>query len=543
MPVTMLPVRGLGSVGVISDLNPYDLPPNALSAGVNIRFENGKITRGPVYRTVHEYTGHNPAFVFSTPPITTSYEGIVTVSADGATIKQVVGTTETDVSPSGVVGMVVDDPFTHTFLGATTYLNRNSHAPLMKRASDAKFSTLPHWPADTRCKALRSYKDFLVALNVTKGATQYRSMVKWSDMAQFGGYPPSWDETSTSGSAGENILNEMKDEILDGMSLRDSFIIYGTNEVWTMDYIGGNFMFRFRKLYDSVGVINQNCVVQIDGLHYVFDKNDIYVHDGATKKSIIHGKNKDFVFQSLKYKLRHRFFVTHSPTLNEIYFCYVADDRFTGFRGATTGCNRIAAYNYRLDCWSFYDAPNVTGACLASVSSAKSYNDIMDFSHAEHGGSYLANEDDKDLHTLFSGVADAELGLTKSRIYGLDPIIGGRLVRPYDLEANKPAFAERIGIDLDEIGADLTLYKALHAIYPQLGVRGDHSGVSFQFGASDVVDSEPLWGPVYTFDPRRDSKVDIREAGKYLCYRIYHEGLTDFTFSGFDMLLALRGRR
>src|SRR3546814_18151609 len=78
----------------------------------------------------------------------------------------------------------------------------------------------------------------------------------------------------------------MKVEIIDGLSLRDSFIIYAKNEVWTMDYIGGNYLFRWRKIYDKVGILNQNCVVQVDGLHYVFDKDDIYLHDGASKKSI-----------------------------------------------------------------------------------------------------------------------------------------------------------------------------------------------------------------------------------------------------------------
>src|SRR3546814_15319645 len=75
-----------------------------------------------------------------------------------------------------------------------------------------------------------AYKDFLIALNVTKGATNYPTMVKWSDLTGFGAVPASWDHTSPSNSAGENIINEMKVEIIDGLSLRDSFIIYAKNE-------------------------------------------------------------------------------------------------------------------------------------------------------------------------------------------------------------------------------------------------------------------------------------------------------------------------
>src|SRR3546814_3760053 len=101
-----------------------------------------------------------------------------------------------------------------------------------------------------------------------------------------------------------------------------------------------------------------------------------------------------------------------------------------------------------------------------------------------------------------------------------------------------PSFIERVGIDLDEIGADLTLYKSLQSIYPQLGIRGEVSNVSFQFGASDIVGQEPLWSTQTVYDPRTDNKVDIREAGRYLAYRLYHAGPTDFTFSGFDLKVS-----
>src|SRR3546814_19231020 len=81
MPNATLPVRELGSFGIIADINPYDRPPAALSAGVNVRFENGKITRGPVVRRVYEFeVGFSPAFMLSLPPVSSPYEGIVAVS-------------------------------------------------------------------------------------------------------------------------------------------------------------------------------------------------------------------------------------------------------------------------------------------------------------------------------------------------------------------------------------------------------------------------------------------------------------------------------
>lgn len=114
-------------------------------------------------------------------------------------------------------------PITHSFLGAVTYLNKRSHAPFMRRQADAKFVPLANWDPDWRCAVLRPYKDFLVALDVRKGAVEYPQMIKWSDIALYGDAPPSWDAGSTTNSAGENVLNEMKGRILDGHTLRDTF--------------------------------------------------------------------------------------------------------------------------------------------------------------------------------------------------------------------------------------------------------------------------------------------------------------------------------
>ena len=42
MAGTTLPVRDLGGVGVITDINSYNLPINAFTAGINVRFDEGK---------------------------------------------------------------------------------------------------------------------------------------------------------------------------------------------------------------------------------------------------------------------------------------------------------------------------------------------------------------------------------------------------------------------------------------------------------------------------------------------------------------------
>src|SRR3546814_14580706 len=111
-------------------------------------------------------------------------------------------------------------------------------------------------------------------------------------------------------------------------------------------------------------------------------------------------------------------------------FFYPSGDRVARFRSGG-GFNRGAVYNYRLANWAFYELPNVPSGCLSTVSSALSYNDVMDSSYQEMGGSYVSNEDDQDLHALFVAPQADAAGLSASRIYGLDLFTGGQIGRAH----------------------------------------------------------------------------------------------------------------
>ena len=543
-----VPVRNLGAAGIVSDIHPYDLPSNVFSAGVNVRFENGTVSRGPVSRSVFDLTAYDPTFspgyVFNVPPAITGNESLVTIASDYSKAYEIVGSTVINITASAM--SATSDtlaPTTHSFLGAVTYLNKRSHVPFMRRQADAAFVPLSNWDSDWRCAVLRPYKDFLIALDVRKGAAEFPQMIKWSDITQYGDAPPSWDATLTTNSAGENILNEMKGRVLDGLGLRDTFMLYGENEVWAMNYTGGAFIFDFRKRFDDVGVIAPNCVVEVDGQHFVFDRNDIIVHDGASKRSLAHGKNKDFIFRGLIRDLQHLCFVTHNPALNEIMFAYPSQDRLVGFANPTTGCNRAAVYNYRRDNWTFYDLPNVNSATYAVVETGQTWASAGATSWADMGGTYMVDTAFNDRHLIMASRLDASQAITASRLIGFDLISGSRLARPVVTELLRDAFAERIGIDLDEAGVQISAYKSLLKVYPQAVVTEGEGGITFQFGANDVPALSPVWDVAQSFDPLVDYQLNVRSAGRYIAHRLRHTGNADFSYSGFDANVTARGKR
>lgn len=536
------PVRRLGAGGIVTDAHPADLEdPAVFTAGVNVRFSNGRVSRGPVARTIAALD-FQPGHALSIPPSSGGYDEIIMVSNDFGKLKRLNVSTLEDLTPEGLVGVIDAKPITSCFLGGVSYISRETHHPLFKTPNDDRYAPLTGWPLGYRAKVLRAYKDQLVALGVTKGGAFYPTMVKWSDIATFGGPPGSWATDDPTNSAGENIVNEMQHSLVDGLALRNSFILYCTNSVWSMDYTGGLEVYQFTKLFDESGVISPNCVVQVGGQHFVFDRNDIYVHDGIAPRSIADGKVREFVFDALDTSRSHLCFVTHDSKLSEVRFCYPSADRLVGFRNPTSGCNRAAVFNYANGTWTFYDLPNVTGFCRSSIISGADWDDDDEVTWDDASGLFSSTEGDESQHGMYVAPSDPSQGLTVPRLYGYDLVAGGLLTTVAEPEALRPAFVERTGIDLDVLGKNLTQYVHMQAIWPQASIEYPEDAY-WQFGGNDLVNSEPVWSDRVTYDPATEAKIDINEAGKYLAYRFSVGGTGDFKLSGFDIQLVTRGRR
>ena len=254
------------------------------------------------------------------------------------------------------------------------------------------------------------------------------------------------------------------------------------------------------------------------------------------------GTVKDFIFDALDFSRLHLCFVTHDAKLTEIRFTYPSGDRLVGFRGPTTGCNRQAVFNYSNGTWSFYDVPNITGHCKSALITGGNWDTDPDVRFDNSAGQWLSSEGDKGRHILAVGRSDVTQGLLAPRLFGVDLVTGGRLPIPAEPETVRPVFLERTGIDLDSSAKNLTQYVHLQAIWPQMRADTPTDGY-WQFGASDFVGSQPLWGPQMPFDPATETRLDINESGKYLGYRYVLSGSGDFSLTGFDVQLVVRGRR
>jgi hypothetical protein len=539
----IFPVKDLAQYGLITDVDPYDLPPNAWSSAVNVRFQNNKVTRGPVCRNVKGPLAFtDPRFVLGSQP--NSGQDLLFIGYLNGQLTSFVGGTETSVIPTTYTLTSTDAIYTATRLANVQYVNRSDRNPwfLLPGASTFVDLSTVSWPANTTANILRSVGGALCAFNITQNGVQSPTGVITSNFPTAGTVPSTFN-TNVSTDATSNILPEFEGEILDAQTLQNIMYIYGENEVWQMVQVGGTEVFDYSLLFTNRGVINSNCVFEYNGLHYVFGTNDIWVHDGVTPRSIVTDRTREFIFGGLDATFANRCQVYWDNLLQTINFAYRSGDALAKFTNSPDGANRQVVYDPARDRWVADDLPLTFFAGRANLDTSIEYA-TANQTYSNIGGTYQSLSDTFKKSTVFVGDSNTAANLTES-LYAHDP--SGPLSQvssPIDPNATQPSFLERTGIDLDQLGADLKGYKVCQSIYPQGRLDMNASPLVFTMGAADFFNEDETVDPVtMTYDGLSNYKLDFGIAGRWLDIQILSPSFLFFSLSKLDLDLDTFGER
>lgn len=447
---------------------------------------------------------------------------------------------------------------TYCELASVGYFNRGDWPPQYFGPESTVFAPIPNQESKWTCRSLRAFGDFLIALNVTKPPTwvspfsgvtvvggSLPNLFKWSDVVLEGNTPGSWDPTNPNTSAGENPLEGLTSPIVDGLAMRNLFMVYSETEIWAVEQTGTQSVFQFQQAFSDGGLIAPNCVVEVAGVHYCFGPNDIYKHDGSEKVSIVDKRNRQSIFRNLNAKAAEQCFVQYIPHLDSILFAYQTGDTFFSFRTPPTeGCNAGALYDISNDTWTFIDLPNVAGFAMANADMIYTYASVPSGStYANFGGSYYDQQNTFRKSAVAVSASSTDAGITQNRLLGYDFMDVGWLAFNYEPEVNTQAFVERTGIALDQLGSNLATYKRLRRIFPLVASLNPNVQVQVQIGYSNTPAGAVTWGPVQSFDPATQYKVDTITGGRYLAIRFLIPTPADFEIAGFDADVSDGGRR
>ncbi len=438
--------------------------------------------------------------VFTTPAVTpyyvTSYQTATKkyiVHAGTAAVYVDDGTTRTNITGTAPTGGV-DDRWTGGTLNGVFTLNNGVDVP-MYWAGTGTLASVGGWDTNWRCKAFRPFKNFLVALNVTKTGTNYPYMVKWSTTLDPGAITAAgdWDITNPAKDAGEVDLSETPDVIIDCLPLGDNNIIYKERSMYAMTYVGAPYIFRFQRLPGESGILAAGCVANTPLGHVVLTAGDVVVNNGTGVQSIANGVIRDYIFKNISSLYYKRAFVVPNPQKNEVWICFPY--------GNSSTCNKACVWNWIDKTWSIRSLANVTYGCSGQVEVSITSTDWTDTDTWDSDASSW-NENE-------ASPTESRLILCHST-----PYISLADVGTSDFGSLISATLERTGIDL----GDPTRVKTITSIRPVIdGTNAMQVGV--QVGYSMYPDQTPTWGAVQNFSVGTSYKVDTLTSGRYLSIR------------------------
>lgn len=411
------------------------------------------------------------------------------------------GNTHDDITRAsgGAYTATTELQWTGCVSGDVVYLNNGEDLPQYIGTSGSNLANFPtggsNWPSNLRCKSLRSFKSYLIAMNLTEGASLRPQSVRWSTASDPGSLPY-WDITDPTLEAGENVLAETDGVVVDGLSLGDSFIIYKSDSVTGMQLVGGQFVMSFYKIFTDDGIMSQNCVTNIPGQHFVASDTDVYVHNGSTKQSIISGKARDILFSIIDRSYKHRSYCVTDMKNKEALFCFVLAGS-----GATLP-NLAMVYNWDNGSVSIRSLPGASYIATGSISS---------YGTTPQTWATDVNTWESDV-SLWS---DNGQSVSAQRLVILDTA-NNKFYADGDYTTDAGTyiqnFCQRTGID----AGDPDKIKFVSRIIPRLTGTGS---VDVDVCTQDVRGGTETWTAAGRYTIGTSRKIDCRASGRYIGVR------------------------
>ena len=388
---------------------------------------------------------------------------------------------------------------------------------------------------DLTCQSLSGFKNHIIATNILRkfdGSAVEEiqdRMIKWS--TQHGHYaePDTWDVTDKDQDAGEYELLDTPGPIVDAMPMGEVFMIYKTDSIYMMNYVGTPYIFSFKALDPDTGIIAKGAVAEFPGGHFFVSFADCYVNNGQQVTPILTGKVRDEMFNNLNGDHYDRIFCVTQPHYNEIWVCYPTSDN--------DYCDRAMVWNYKDNTFTFRDLPNITDAKLGVATIRDTVEVTWDDIDPDPS---VPDVPWDSLTTMPWGTVAYQNVVSNLVMASPDSI---KLFRDRSGQLNDTdvmyAFVERTGIDL----GDPSSVKQLRAVWPKIETSGASIPMKVYTGYQMATDKPVTWDGPFTFDPDTQSKISVRATGKFLGIRFESQSDTSWTISGLELEYENSGRR
>lgn len=503
------------SGGLAPDQVNYNLPDGIFSDARNVRFRDDSAEKCKGNSAVF---GSLSATAIWASPIsdgTTPYwiygNESVLYATDGTTHAQVSTTSYNAPVNIGYTGGVF-----HGFqiLNDTNAIPQRWAPGLANKVRD-----LDNWPSNTFCKVIRPFGNFLVALRVTQDGLYNPRLLRWSDAAAFGALPPSWDYTDPTNQAGITELGHTEDEIVDGLALRDSFIVYKGASTFLMTPVGGLDVFAFREIFTESGLLSENCVAAFNSNHFVLSDHDVIVHDGSSMQSVADKRIRRFIFNNINSQRFDRSFVVLNRRERQIKVCFPESGNDYANLAAVWS---IADNTWHIEELGFPMSYAAEGIVVGSELTFDGLTGTFD----DQDGTF-----DEMSFTPFARRLVFWRGTAKQALQSdTGETFNGTTMSCYVERAN-------MGLTRDVGGI-----KRIKRVFPKIiGTSGDTFVI--RVGTRSVIDGSVTYSGPFNFTIGSSYKIDCRVSGRWISLRMETSVTNSWRLAGFDVEFDGDGRR
>ena len=514
----MAMITGLGTVGIIKDQPAYTLPPNAWSDGRYVRMSEGSVEKFLGHRQAIRTPTAAPYFVLPIKTATAAY----CIYAGNANVYITDGTTHKTITRSAGTysASTTSNPWTGGVMGGKVFLNNGTDVPQVWSSIDFATPTLltdlTNWPSTspvTTCKALGSFKQFMIAMNTKLGSTSYPRMVKWSHASAFNTIPSSWDETNAALDAGEYELADTEGDLLNGFQLRDSFMLYKEDSIWGMNYIGSPFIWRFFEVTRSFGALGKDSIAEFEGGHFVFGTNDCMVVDGQNIRSITSERIRKFIYDNMDATYYSNSFVVPNHEKNEIWICFPVS--------GSTFPDQAVVWNWKANTFGVRELPSTPHIGFGAVKPG----DALDWADSGDWDDDDLTWDERVYNPAKYRLILADKSNTKLQL--MDTL------GQFD-SVNYTSYIERIGLHM----GDSKVIKLCTGVALNLDGTGP---VNVYVGGHNSAEGSVGWEGPFSFDPATDHKIDCLVTGRFLALKIESTNKIKWKLHSYDMKVTTLG--
>lgn len=515
-----LAIENLGRFGLHTDKRPFEIPVEAFSRADNIRFDSLGASKIQGHVEVLPTLLHDPYWLFAWESST----GFSWLYAGFLKMGRIVGAGHSDVTRvAGDYGADADTIWSGTLLGDLPIWCYDGQVDPPQSWTGLEFEDIPNWQTNTFVDIVTVVDRHVVTARVKRDGLAFNPrMIKWSQAADPGTYPNSWDEADPSTGAGEVTLAETQGEIITIALLGNSTLIYKQDSIIAMRFVGGQNIFRFDTMFSQFGALGRHSVGILEQAHVVVTyEGDVILHNGSTFKSIINDKNRDILFSNMSAVHKGKTQVVVRLQDTEVWICF-ADSTSSG------ALNRVLIWNYFDDTWSFRELQDFSSLAIGFIDTDAvsqifddSPNTITTFDTA------LYPFDTQASAPVFDDIAAVDA--VNRKIYKLNSS------EMFD-GVNISTRLERTGLPIigrDRQGnwkTDLDSRKFINRVFPKMRSTGP---VDIYVGGQEFPDGAVAWQGPFPFDPNVDMHIDVRLNTRFFAFRVESNTNISWTLYGY----------